>query len=320
MDEEIENHWAYEQMDDLINADIIDGVMDKYNNMFVKPNDYVTRAQFVKIIVTALGLENEGNGKAFSDVKAGTWYYDYVQTASSLDIVTGKPGGKFAPNDKITRAEMAKIIVDAFKHSVVFPETSSKAFDDVDAKSWAYQYINQAAAAEIVFGNKNKYSPSNSATRAEAMAIVHRALQKEQSDVVEDAALIAFITDFIKSEDALTEVNDQAGLQELYEANTTGYYKAEMAEYGGDFENIVEEGEEFTFTINDENMAVNVLEKSNHFATVEVSGITVFVKYKSDGLNMDYTFELEGVYKLKKNSNDGGWKIYSYYPYFSEEE
>lgn len=93
MDDKIEDHWAYNVMDDLINADIIDGFMDG-QDMYVKPEDSVTRAQFVKLIVSALGLKLSGKGINFTDVKSGAWYYEPVQIASSLGIINGKSAGK----------------------------------------------------------------------------------------------------------------------------------------------------------------------------------------------------------------------------------
>lgn len=319
MDDLIEEHWAYEEMDDLINADIINGFMDSENNMYVKPENNITRAEFVQLIVSALGLEGSGSGITFSDVKQKDWFYQPVQIASSLGIVNGKSADKFAPNEKINRAEMTKIIVEAFKNTIVFPESSTKTFTDVD-KNWAKEYIAKASATELVNGlGNNKFGPAANAKRAEAMVIIHRALQKEQTKVAQDEEIVTFLKNHILKENELSEANNFEELTKLYEENATGYYRVLGTEYGG-LDYLFDEGEEFTFTIDDENLALTVLEKSDRFATVEVTGMTVSVVYKSKDLNMDFTEEMDGVYKLKKDAKSGSWKIYNYYPYFSEED
>ncbi len=319
MDEGIEDHWAYEEMDDLINADIVDGFMDKDNDMYVKPENNITRAEFVKLIVTALDLKESGNSQTFTDVKKGDWFYGPVQIASSLGIVNGKSATKFAPNDKINRQEMTKIIVEAFKNTIVFPETGSKTFADI-TDNWAKDYIKKASAAELVNGTGgNKFSPKANATRAQAMVIIHRALQKEQSNVAADEEILPFLKNHILKENEMSEANNSEGLIKLYEENGTGYYRVLGTEIGG-VEFPVEEGEEYTITIDDEKLALKVLEKSNRFATVEVTGMKVTVKYTSKDMNMDFTEDMDGAYQLKKDSVTGAWKIYNYYPYFSEDE
>ena len=74
------------------------------------PNDFVTRAEFVKIIAGVAGADvTSAAGSSFSDVDAGAWYAPYVAWAAENDIVTGS-GDKFNPNSRITRQDMAVII------------------------------------------------------------------------------------------------------------------------------------------------------------------------------------------------------------------
>lgn len=319
MDEELENHWAYEEIDDLINADIVDGFMDSDNNMFVKPENSISRAEFVKLVVSALGLESNGSGKTFPDVKSGQWYSEFVQIASSLEIIDGKPSGKFAPNDKITRAEMTKVIVLAFGKTVTFPTTDNKKFTDVGAKYWATEFISKASGAGIVNGYGDVFKPVKNATRAEAMAMIHRALQKEQSHVAEDTDLIEFLGSFIQKQNDYAEGNNFDELMGLYQENSTGYFAVEGLEYNGiDF--ILENSDEFTFTINDNNMTLKVLNKSNRFATLEVTGMKATVVYKGGSTDLKLTEDIDGIYNLKKDAVTGNWKVYNYLPYFTDLE
>jgi hypothetical protein len=314
MDDEFYDHWAFEEMTDLINADIIEGYVDEYDNMFVKPNDQITRAQFVKMIVSALGLTSNGAGKTFADVKSSDWFYESVRITSGLGIVNGKDANHFSPYDQITRAEMTKMIVLSFEKSVPFPNTNGKVFKDVPKQSWAYEFINKASSVQIVNGNGDYFSPANHATRAEAMVMIHRALQKEQSNLPKDAELTSFLKDHITRENALSETNDSEGLSALYKENATGYFRAEGLMLTDGLLPETEEDIEFTIDVDDSNLTLDILQVSNRFATVEASGMTVSVVIKSPDFNMDFKEEMSGVYQLKKDLISNEWKIYNYTP------
>lgn len=314
-DEGIYEHWAYEDLEDLLYADVVEGFEDD-GQMYVNPDEHITRAQFVKIIVAALGLSSEGSGKMFSDVKQGEWYTDAIRVTSDLGLIDGY-GGQFYPNAPITRAEMTKILVLGFENTVFFPSESGKVFADVDHENWADEFIRKASSVNIVNGNGESFHPNQFATRAEAFAMLHRALKLEQSDMPEDADLTAVLSEYITRENKLVETNQFAELPALDEEFGTGFYQAG----GGDpkpfdwFYPAVEEAE-ITIQINDENMRFDVLEKSNRFAKVKVTGITVSIKAKIPSqpeLNENFTTQMDkGVYLLKKDPANGQWKIYNY--------
>lgn len=314
-----ESYWAYDELDDFINADIIDGYMDEELNMTVKPENKITRAQFVKILVNALGLKQEGAAITFSDVKQGNWYFDYVTIASSLGIINGKEDGSFAPNANITRDQMTKMIVLAFEKTVKFPVETTGKFADVNQTYWAFDYVNKAAANGIVKGYGENFKPRNFATRAQAIVMIHRALQQEQSNLPVDEEITAFLKDHITRENRLVELNAEDELAALYEENGTGYYAVE-GELGGSVFPF-EEGQ-LTSTIDDRNLTLTILAKSDRFVTVEATGMvgTFVFKGKDSKFNFDMTIELDGVYNLKKDAVSGKWKIYSFLPYFDEEE
>ena len=95
------------------NAEIVNGRKDGTFD----PNSPITRAEAVKILLLSSkteilsdDAENSGeNVKNFSDVPDYAWYYDVIQTAQHLKIISGKSDGKFYPEDNITRAEFSKI-------------------------------------------------------------------------------------------------------------------------------------------------------------------------------------------------------------------
>ncbi|OXT16766.1 hypothetical protein B9K06_13810 [Bacillus sp. OG2] len=314
-----EDYWAYEEVDDFINADIIDGYVDEELYMYVNPENKITRAQFVKILVNSLGLSSSGSGKSFSDVAVKDWYYDYVRTASALGIISGKEDGTFGPNDNITRDQMTKMIVLAFENTVGFPEKVPQAFSDIKPDYWAYEYVGKAAANGIVKGYDTIFKPRSFATRAQAIVMIHRALKQEQSNLPAEEEITAFLKEHILQENQLVENNDFMKLAELYKKNGTGYYKVSGVE-AGSAAFPMEEGDELEIQIDDEKLNLEVIQASDRFITVEQTGMSGKFIYMSDEFNFDFTMKMDGAYKLKKDQASGQWKIYNFIPYFDEEE
>lgn len=91
-----------------------DGVMDGYGDGTMRPNAFVTRAEALKILLIAAGLNLEDfkdENLPFVDVKDDAWYRSFVAFAYSNDIVNGKTIDSFDPDAFITRGEMAVIAV-----------------------------------------------------------------------------------------------------------------------------------------------------------------------------------------------------------------
>ena len=77
-------------------------------------NDTVTRAATTKIIISAFNISTDtDSGSSFPDVTEDAWFYDYVVTAYNHSLINGYENGSFGPADPLTRAQIAKIIVNA---------------------------------------------------------------------------------------------------------------------------------------------------------------------------------------------------------------
>lgn len=87
------------------------GLVSGYDDGLFRPNEAITRAEAVKIIVEAfdLNLHNYKEDR-FRDVDSSDWYSDYIETAYDHDLVDGYSSGYFRPNQSITRGEVAKIV------------------------------------------------------------------------------------------------------------------------------------------------------------------------------------------------------------------
>ena len=101
----------------LMALDIIAGFPDGT----YKPDEPVTRAQFAKIIVSALGVGEAANYAAgatkFADVPADHWATGYINVAVDMGVIAGYPDGTFKPENQVTFAEAIKMIVAALGYT-----------------------------------------------------------------------------------------------------------------------------------------------------------------------------------------------------------
>ena len=113
----------------------------------------------------------------FSDIKS-TKFEDSVNVLTRLSIVNGYEDGTYRPNNDVTRAEMAKLIIVATgKDSVANTLKGKTQFNDVVDGGWASGYINCAVSQNIIKGYPDgSFKPNNKVTYAEAATMVLRAL------------------------------------------------------------------------------------------------------------------------------------------------
>ncbi len=165
--------WAVEAIEALTQEGILNGVSEHE----FAPEKTVTRAEFLKMVMTAFDLPVSNDDTAFTDVTKDDWYYGYVVGASSLGIVSGYGDGAFGPNDNITRQDMAVILVKALQQaSVSLEEAAQVSFaDDGDIDAYAKQSVYQLANAGVINGKgDNLFVPKDFATRAEAAVMIYK--------------------------------------------------------------------------------------------------------------------------------------------------
>ena len=150
-----------------------------YPDGTVHPNGQITRAEVATIFFRLLRDEvRDGaftTSNTYSDVAYGKWYNNPISTMSALGIITGYPDGTFKPNKPITRAEFAAI-------AARFDETQSgksATFSDVIGH-WAAKEIGIAYANEWIKGYPDgTFKPDQNITRAEAMTLINRVLERK---------------------------------------------------------------------------------------------------------------------------------------------
>ncbi|MNI39505.1 Endo-1,4-beta-xylanase A precursor [compost metagenome] len=126
-------------------------------------------------------MENQPNVKfsdVFSDVQSGLWYSDPIIWANQNQIVNGYGEGIFAPNDAITREQIAVMLYRYAKGKGfdLHTEISSLSFEDANKISdFAKESITWAVSKGIMKGNSDlTLNPSGLATRAEVATMLQR--------------------------------------------------------------------------------------------------------------------------------------------------
>ena len=163
---------------DKLNADDHFAYVIGYPDGGVHPHATITRAEtatiFFRLLTEKTRKDNLTKYHSFRDVPQGAWYNAAVATMAKLKIITGYPDGTFQPDAPVTRAEFAAI-------AARFDEKSARttaSFRDIYGH-WAERYISRSAELGWIRGyTDNMFRPDQSITRAEAMALINRVLNR----------------------------------------------------------------------------------------------------------------------------------------------
>lgn len=170
--------WAGRQIQVVAAKGAIEG---KSAGVFA-PQDKVTRAEFAKMLIRALNLENSLAAESFGDVSTNDWFAPYVAAAVQQGIIQGRSADAFAPYEQISRAEMATMISRALKAVHQLKDSGQdltvlNQFNDASEISPSLeQGVAFAASNKLVIGNNGEFNPNDNATRAEAAVIIYRTM------------------------------------------------------------------------------------------------------------------------------------------------
>ncbi|MGE5381246.1 MAG: S-layer homology domain-containing protein, partial [Methylocystaceae bacterium] len=171
---DLNNHWA----EDFVNKLIAKGVINGYPDGSFKPEQTMTRAEFITVVARAFSLTtDEAYTLTYQDEKIiPTWAKSYVTACAKAGVLPSIWGNKLNSNNNITRAEIVYIVGQAMKIKIA-PNTKLPFKDQIP--SWAAGYVQWAVDYGIIIGYPNKtFKPNITATRAEACAILSKTLDK----------------------------------------------------------------------------------------------------------------------------------------------
>lgn len=168
--EDINGHWAEEDIRKFIEL----GYADGYEDNTFRPDDTITRAEFVKLVNRVFNLKNKAD-ENFTDVYRWDWYYDEVCIALNSGYINGYEDGSFKPNNMITRQEAMKIIT-SLKDTKDLNLDKIFLFNDyIQIEEWARPYVEGAIESGYIKGDENNnINPQNKLTRAEAVTMLNR--------------------------------------------------------------------------------------------------------------------------------------------------
>lgn len=145
--------------------------VEGYDDMTIKPENHITRAEFVTMVVRAIGGYDSSKdyGESFADVSPKMWYANTIAYAKQMNLIDGYEDGTFKPNSSITRAEAAKILAEA----AGLTSENTGTFPDVADGKWYTPYIEALAEKGIIIGYADgTFRPANKITRAEAIKMI----------------------------------------------------------------------------------------------------------------------------------------------------
>lgn len=158
------------------------GYVNGYEGGVFQPGKPVTRAEFLKMLSSAIGEKEsltaayfgQNEQQTFSDTSGG-WYSGLVESSAKKGLVSVPKDKKFNPNAPIARAEAIKMIENALKvKKIVMPAKKQyQEFQDVSQKDWYHDTVKSMYEAGLTDGVKpSMFAPKQPLTRAEAVKLI----------------------------------------------------------------------------------------------------------------------------------------------------
>lgn len=165
-------HWAYDAVMYLANNSILSG----YDDNLFRPDNTVTRAEFVTMICKLINPQILDAKSVFADVDDTSWFAPYVMTAYQNGWINGISEDSFAPNMSITRQDMCVILYRIINSG----ESGDLQFEDKDKIAYyAYNAVSVLNKSGLINGfEDNSFRPADNCTRAQAASILYRYINR----------------------------------------------------------------------------------------------------------------------------------------------
>ena len=171
--------WAKDAINSLAEKNIING---NENNDFL-PGDFITRAEFIKMLVMATGIEVKEDVKMyFMDVVSDDWFYPYIAIGYSNALCSGTDEYHFNPRGNLTRQDMAVIINNCKTFNFKSINEEYVPFsDDNTVSDYATAAVENMRRYGIINGfDDNSFKPLANTRRAEAAKIIYSLIESKK--------------------------------------------------------------------------------------------------------------------------------------------
>lgn len=154
------------------------GVISMAEDGNFRPNDYVTREEFLKMLVMSFELYDETAEASFLDVSKDSWYYPYVASGYKCGIILGNDENRFDTGKHITREDIS-VMISRILFSLGYKADSTETFaDDNKISSYAKESVALVKYLGIVNGMGDMtFAPKDNTTRAQAAKVICKAME-----------------------------------------------------------------------------------------------------------------------------------------------
>lgn len=168
--------WFYTHVDYVAENGLLNGT----SQTTFGPEASMTRGMFVTVLGNMTGIDTGlYPGTRFDDVLASEYYASRINWATENGIVSGLGGGKFGPENSVTREQAATMLYNYAKRTgndTSYSSSVYNSFPDTSAvSSYAVEPLKWATSQGIINGSDGKLNPQGTATRAQIAAILHNA-------------------------------------------------------------------------------------------------------------------------------------------------
>lgn len=169
--------WFYDAVKYVYDNGLFKGTSDT----LFEPDAPMTRGMFATVLGRAAGVDASAEYEnVFADVEPNEYYAPYIAWASENGMVEGNGDGTFAPDDNITREQMAKIFLGYYRYMGEGPEGAwaiALNYADVDQMSdWALEGVMFCTLKGLLMGKENNmFDPKGNALRSEVATVLMRA-------------------------------------------------------------------------------------------------------------------------------------------------
>jgi len=183
-----ERHWAAEELEKWHNYEVING----YEDLDLKPNQEITKAEIAQIVYNLFGYEKAEMGNSFNDVAEDQWYSVAIEKGLEVGYLELGDDENFYPDKDLSRSEAAVILYNAFQmakeNQALDKENILEGLDSIDEE--IKSKVSFMAAKGYINGYPDgTFKGSNTITRGEIITIVDRIVDtyvNKDKMVVED--------------------------------------------------------------------------------------------------------------------------------------